>query len=232
MINFFNYLLENFFIFLILWYNVLNLELRKWMKKMSDAEKKYYVSKTEEVFKKNPWVGNLAVTIKTGNKITAVGRSKSVVDVETGEVLSDQFAIVNKKIVDKEEFVKIFGGAIGGMFELSKTAQDLFKVVLQVYIDQDFMADRVYLSETVLKEHGYTKSKPTRQNAINQLLAHNFIARMEGEQNWYWVNPNMIFKGDRLTLINDYAIKGTDSAVTLSEQAQLLEFKSKQGTLL
>lgn len=201
-------------------------------KKMNSTPKKFYVTKTPEVFDENPWLKDLAVTIKKGQKITAMGRSRSIIDASTGEIMGDQFAIVQKKVVDKEEFIKIFGGAISGMFALSKAAQDLFKVVLEIYIEQDFMPDRIYLSESVLKKNGYTRVKSTRLNAINQLLDQKFLARMVDEPNWYWVNPNMIFKGDRLTLVNDYAIKGTASAERMEEDVKRIEFESKQGSLL
>lgn len=194
--------------------------------------KRYYVDRSGlSAYSENPWVKDLGLTIKTKNKIVAVGRNVLLTDPSTGEMIDEHIALVNKKIVDREEFVKIFGSAISGMFDLTKTAQEMFKVVLEVYIAQDFMPDRIYLSENVLKQHGYTKTKTTRQNAINQLLEKRFIALMESEPNWFWINPNMIFKGDRLTLVQEFAVKGTASADHIEKDAKRMDFESKQRKL-
>lgn len=196
--------------------------------KLKTKESNYYVNRTGmESYNENPWLKDLTLTIKTKNKISAIGKNKKLIDATTGEILDESIAIVHKKEVDKEEFVKVFSSAISGMFELSKTAQDMFKIILQIYLEQNFQADRVYISETTLKKFGYTKTKTTRQNAINQLLDKKFIALMEGEINWYWINPNMIYKGDRLTLVQDYVIKGTKSAELQKKIISNIENKSE-----
>ena len=202
------------------------------VKTAATTTKRYYVDRSGLcTYESNPWVRDLSLTIKTKNKITAIGRNMIVANSETGEIVDEHIALVNKKLVDREEFVKIFGGAISGMFDLTKTAQEMFKVVLEIYIAQDFMPDRIYLSENMLKQHGYAKTKTTRQNAINQLLEKRFLALMANEPNWYWVNPNMIFKGDRLTLVQEFAVKGTPSAAQLEKEVRKMEFESKQAKL-
>lgn len=200
---------------------------------MSDLRKSYnyYVTKASDEFRTNPWIQDLSMTIVKGNQITAMGKSKRVIDATTGEVLDTEIAMVSKKVVDKEEFVKLFEGGISNIFELSKTAQDMFRAVLSIYLDSKMLADRVYVSEMTLKDVGYERSKATRTNALNQLLNKGFIARVKGELNWYWVNPNMFYKGNRITLVEQYAIAGTSEGDEMKLEIEQQNENAKQQNL-
>lgn len=190
-----------------------------------------YVTRVNESFESNPWVDSLATTIKKGNQITAMGRSSRVVDSATGEVSDSEIAMVSKKVVDKEEFIKIFEGGISNIFDLTKSARDLFRAVLQMYLNQKMAGEKIYVSDVTLKEVGYAKARSTKNNALNQLLKAGFIAKIKGEQNWYWVNPNMFYKGNRITLINQLAVEGTAEGEQLKEEQADLEAKSQQTQL-
>lgn len=80
-----------------------------------DTEKKeYYISKKNVVaVKENPWSKELAHTIKKGHKITGFASAKhSLVNTETGETTDGGAVVGQRKVVDKEEFVKFFGAGL------------------------------------------------------------------------------------------------------------------------
>lgn len=135
--------------------------------------------------------------------------NSKIVDMGTGEE-KDMHAVVGiRKPVDKEEFVKIFEAGISSVFDLDKGARDLFRSILTLYLNQKFSGEKIYINHSVVTEAGYSKKQQTYNRALNVLLNKNFIREVEGQMNQYWINPNYFYKGDRLTLVQDYAIKGT-----------------------
>jgi len=180
----------------------------------------------------NPWLRELSKTIKTKNKITSVGSSKQVIDSKTGELSDLELAQVTRKLVDREEFVKMFSSGISAMFELRKGAQDLFRSILDLYLLQKFDGEKVFLHEASLLEVGYTRKKLTRTQSINQLIDAGFLAPIQNMPNFFWTNPNMFYKGDRLTVVKQYAIKGTKSGDNMQEQIKKLDAQSNQMNLI
>jgi len=195
--------------------------------------KNRYVTRKTEAYKVNPWSGDLAATIATKNKITGIGKADALINLETGE-LSDtaSIAMVKREIMDRQEFVKIFEGGISSIFALSKAARDLFQSMLQIYIDQKFQADRVYLSVAALEDVGYTRTRVTKNNALNQLLELDFIAQVKNDKSWFWVNPSMFFKGDRMVMVREFAVKGTVDGDALGKKIKTLESEAKQMKLV
>jgi len=195
--------------------------------------KNRYVTRKSEAYKVNPWSGDLAATIATKNKITGIGKADALINLETGEISSSaSIAMTKLQTVDKQEFVKIFEGGISSIFELSKAARDLFQSMLQIYIDQKFQADRVYLSTAALTDVGYTRSRVTKNNALNQLLDLDFIAQVKDDKAWFWINPSMFFKGDRMRLVREFAVSGTADGDALQKKIKTVEAEAKQMKLV
>jgi len=195
--------------------------------------KKRYVTRKSEAYKVNPWSGDLAATIATKNKITGIGKSEALINLSTGEISETaSIAMVQREVMDRQEFVKIFEGGISSIFELSKAARDLFQSMLQIYIDQKFQADRVYLSTAALEDVGYTRSRVTKNNALNQLLELDFIAQVKNDKAWFWVNPSRFFKGDRMVMVREFAVNGTADGDALQKKIKTVEAEAKQMKLV
>jgi len=191
--------------------------------------KKRYVKREIEAQSKNPWADDLAITLKSKEKITAIGKSSSVVDTRTGEVLENTVAMVSKKLVDKEEFVKIFEGGIFHIFGLKKSSKDLFQMILRLYLRQAMTPEMVYFNLKMLQEEcGYKRKKQTYLQGLNELINKGFLAEVKNRSGWFWVNPNMFFKGDRLKIIQDVAIRGTASAEKIKNEITKIEINNKQ----
>lgn len=193
---------------------------------MTDS-KKYYTNKSSVIAaKENPWANVLAHTIKKGKKITGFASTKHIVaDPQTGVVLAETAIIGHQKVVDKEEFVKFFGAGIEEVFELSRPAKDVFRVVLRAYLAQSNQPDQLYIGfDAMIDDFGYDKSRTTFNNGMNELCVKGFIAPVERRDSMYWVNPNLFYKGDRIRIVQDIVVQGSAS------HKQLLREEAAQRT--
>jgi len=192
--------------------------------------KSAYVKKEVTASRENPWASELASTIVTKNSTVAVGKAQTLITSE-GEI-SEGFAVqAIKKKVDKEEFIKIFEAGISSIFGLNKSAKDLFQAIMKLYLKQKMVSEQIYISAEDLLEVGYSRTKPTRTTALNQLLNLGFLCEVSNKPNQFWVNPNMFFKGNRLQIFQDFAVEGTKEAVAMEKEAKALEAASKQPRL-
>jgi len=199
---------------------------------MLQKKKSSYIKRDAKPAAENPWALTLAETIVSRNKTVAVGKARAIVNTKTGEVTDEMSVIAVKKKVDKTEFIKIFQGGIASIFNLNKSAKDLFQAILHVYLDQKMKSETVYLTPSLLKEYGYTRTKQTRTQALNTLLNLGFLCEVENQPLQYWVNPNLFFKGDRMQIFQDFAVAGTKAAKAMDEEVKTLEEAAKQQSLL
>ena len=175
----------------------------------------------------------LSTTITKGRKFKSVSaHGQQVIDVATGELTGIDAVQVTREVVDKDTFVKIFAGGISAMFDLNKAAQDLFKAVLKIYAAQANQPLQIYINEASLEEVGYTRAKATRIRAINELINSEFIAEVKGMPNMFWTNPNIFYKGNRMTAIKQYAIAATPEGEAMQHQIDEEKANEKQGKLL
>lgn len=206
---------------------------------MSDKkiEKKYYTTQADVIpAKDNPWAHELMTTIKKGKKVTGFASAHhTLVNTTSGEVAGDMAVIGVQKVVDKEEFVKFFGAGIVEVFGLTKPAKDLFQAIMQVYLEQKFSPDQLYINYDVIRdEYSYDKSRPTYTNGLNELCVKDFLRPVERRDNLYWVNPNLFYKGDRMRIVREYVLAGSEAhkqieAQSAAAQQQQLEFDTPES---
>lgn len=197
---------------------------------MADEKKGYYTSRAGVTPARiNPWAGELVHTIKKGRRITAFASTKhALVNQTTGEVSEDVAVMGVQKVVDQENFIKVFGAGMAGVFELAKPAQDVFLAIMRIYLQQSGRTDQLYFNHPMLVEYwGYTKSRASFNNGVNELCVKGFIAPVEAMDSLYWVNPNLIYKGDRMRIVTEYVRAGSRAAKQLEKEQAL----AKQGVL-
>jgi hypothetical protein len=187
-----------------------------------------YIKREAVAVEVNPWAGDLSLSVRKGSKTVMMGKGKAIVDTETGELGQEMAAMAITRVIDREEFIKIYEGGISNIFDLNKPSRDLFKAVLNVYLDQKMLGDRVYLNLTVLEQCNYKRSKQTYIQALNVLVNKGFLAEVKNMGGWYWVNPNLFYKGDRMKIIQEFAVKGTEDGRKLEEAQRSVEQNSKQ----
>jgi len=162
-------------------------------------------------YEKNPFTEQLLLEVKTKNKTMGFAGSSSLVNNETGEHLGDMAVIGVKKVVDATRFIKIYEQGIKLAFGLKPSALRVFSTLLEAYrVDDRAFGDRLYFNFKIAQnDYEYTYSRQTFAAGITDLLKHNFIAEIKDQGGWFWINPAIFFKGDRLRIVNEYVSEST-----------------------
>lgn len=145
-------------------------------------------------------------TIKSKRRWVKSGRTEDLVNSSTGEI-TGVTAIHQIEERDDAEFVKVFAAGVAASYELTKTAQRVFQVVLDQY--QRTPMSRGYADVVNLFWFGdgiegrdVGMSEKTFQRGLKELLEKRFLWAKDPAS--FWVNPSLFFKGDRVLFIKEY----------------------------
>lgn len=161
-------------------------------------------------------------TVKTRRRMVKSGRSEELVNPATGEI-SGVAAIHQIEERDDAEFVKVFGAGVAAAYELGKTAQRVFQVVLDQYqrtpMSRGF-ADAVdlYWFGDGIEGRDVGMSEYTFKRGLRELLDKSFLYPKTPSS--FWVNPSLFFKGDRVLFIKEYRRKVPTSRDELDAAGQ------------
>ncbi len=144
--------------------------------------------------------------IRTKRRIVRSGRSDELVNPATGEVVGVA-AIHQVEERDDAEFVKVFAGGVAAAYDLTRTAQRVFSVVLDEYQRTPMAggyADsvRLFWFDDGLDGRAVGLSEYTFKRGLRELLDKGFLYPKDPAA--FWVNPAMFFKGDRVMFIKEY----------------------------
>ena len=168
--------------------------------------------KNAQKYFESPFIKEAVFRIDPKRKTVIIGKGDQlIVDASTSEVngigLFHQF-----KMVDKEQFTKIYTSEVGALFNLSKSGLRVFGYLLKA---MRMNRDSVYLDAAeIARECGY-KSDYQAVRGLIELTNNSIIAKSNKPKVW-WINPNVIFNGDRIAFIKQYKIK-QDTAIVSSE---------------
>lgn len=152
----------------------------------------------------NPLVQVQQVTTK--RRYVRSGRSEDLVNPATGEIHGvSAVHLVEEK--DDAEFVKVFAAGVAAAYDLTKTAQRVFQVVLDQYqrtpMSRGF-ADHVNLFwfGDGIDGRALDMSEYTFKRGLRELMDKSFLAPKDSAS--FWINPALFFKGDRVMFIKEY----------------------------
>lgn len=141
--------------------------------------------------------------IKTKQKTVRAFGTGKMVDTITGEIVAGT-AVVVRKNVDDEQFVKVFAEGVKAAFDLSPSGFKVFQLVLIATQKAAFGSDSVYLYfMDAVKGPDLLISQQTFHRGLKELLAKRFVAASD-RPNIYWINPHLFFKGDRVSFVTEY----------------------------
>ena len=152
-------------------------------------------------YKENPFLDVFRVTTKGKRvSVTAIGGESNVlINQETGEIKGTH--VSSYKQVDDEEFVKIFTANIAMTFELNAAGRKMFDMLLHVVQIEAISKDQIYIDELVREEftikHSVKLSSATMYRGLDNLMAKKILAKST-RTNIYFINPNLVFNGDRV----------------------------------
>lgn len=127
----------------------------------------------------------------------------------TGEVIAQgAFGFVQEKIVDSEEFVKIYLAGIRRYGELSKAGALLFEFVYREISGRAGKdRDTVLLNYVLAVEWNSSLSRRTYERGMSELLEKGFLFRSMAAD-MYFVNVRFMFNGNRMVLVESYRRRG------------------------
>lgn len=136
-----------------------------------------------------------------------------MLNTDTGEMAATH--VTSWRQVDDEEFVKLFTANIALTFNLSTSGRKMFDLLLRVMQKNCIGKDQVYLNDEVREEalEEFPKlrlGKSTFYRGIDNLIENQIIARSK-RTNIYYINPHLVFNGDRLTFTQNIIRKKSKS---------------------
>lgn len=150
--------------------------------------------------------------ITTKRRYVRSGRSDELMSRSTGEITAVA-TIYQVEERDDAEFVKVFAAGVAASYELGKTAQRVFQVVLDQY--QRTPMNRGYADYVNLFWFGsgiegrdVGMSERTFMRGLKELLEKRFIAPKDAAS--FWCNPALFFKGDRVVFVREYRRRRND----------------------
>lgn len=160
--------------------------------------------------------------LKTKRRLVKSGRSEDLVNPATGEI-TGVAAIHQIEERDDAEFVKVFAAGVAASYELTRTAQRVFQVVLDQY--QRTPMSRGY-ADTVnlfwfgdgIEGRDVGMSAKTFQRGLKELLSKRFLYPKDSAS--FWTNPALLFKGDRVLFIKEYRRRNPSQQETLEAAGQ------------
>lgn len=168
--------------------------------------------------------------LKTKRRLVKSGRSEDLVNPATGEI-TGVAAIHQIEERDDAEFVKVFAAGVAASYDLTKTAQRVFQVVLDQY--QRTPMSRGYADSIELFWFGdgiegrdAGMSERTFRRGLIELLEKRFLYPKTSTS--FWTNPALFFKGDRVLFIKEYRRrKPTDQDELEARGQQRLDVKDE-----
>ena len=151
----------------------------------------------------NPFLKDGVLKVDKANKTILMGGTKDVVvNMETGA--TEGITMLHKfKEVDRTQFVKLYTSEIQSLFDLSQAGLKVFGYVVQCMRIKD---DTIYINVPDLKEFcGYKQTKQVYRG-LAELIANQVIAKSSKSNIWF-INPSVIFNGDRIAFIKEYRLK-------------------------
>jgi hypothetical protein len=124
------------------------------------------------------------------------------VDPKTGELYAMKKLSRNKKSLhDSKIYIKLFQDKSDVLMNLPYQSMRIFFYICSRVRP---MRDYIYLNKDDVTLALGDISEPTFRLAINGLLDADIIARKMGSSIEYWLNPDIIFNGSRLKLIQGH----------------------------
>ena len=169
-------------------------------------------------YKANPFAKETLKYIKPKNaKVGWVRKKKLLVDESSGEQEDIAYnAIYVKKNVDVQQYNKLYLKGLKTLFGLNKTAQ---KVLEYIFSKVEKNRDYIIFSMQECKDSCNYSSNQIVYSGLASLIKADMIART-GEHFKYWINPTMMFNGDRLVLMTEY-IKIAENENNILEEPEL-----------
>lgn len=151
---------------------------------------------------------------------SSTGTSKNAilhaVDTNTGEI-KGHTAFIRQIEVDEQEFIKFYLREFKSFCGLSEKAMKIFNYILkQLKPNTD---EFLFIMSDCINDTGY-KTKPSIYQGLTELIQAEVIAKGKTDV-LYYINPMMIFNGNRATFAKTYVKKNKEREASAKEKKEL-----------
>jgi len=187
---------------------------------------------SQQRYKTNPFIQDMVIPVKGKTvRLSVIGKDDNIlVNQSTGEVLGGTHVASFKK-VDGEQFIKLFTQNIALTFGLSSSGIKTFNVLLWCVQHKALAKDEVDFDALVLEDFiaAHKEDDPplklslaTFKRGITELETAKIIAKTE-RRGRYFINPNLVFNGDRIAFTTIIERKRTTKTVDENQLGLNLE---------
>lgn len=172
---------------------------------MKNIEIVNFTLKDESLWcKENPFMKDEAgdlINIKSVVKNRVVGKNVGDIIVEsaTGSVKGGQL-VYNTHKVDPERFIKIYTNSVSHLFDLTKTGNKAFGYIASALLPN---TDKVFISFRDMRNYCEWGTIQNCYKGMRELYIAKIIAPTT-TYGWWFINPNVLFNGNRFTIVEDY----------------------------
>lgn len=150
------------------------------------------------------------------------GTTKNIlVNSETGATEGITL-LARYKEVDTTQFVKLFINQVSLFYDLSKAGIRVFSYVLQC---MQINKDEIHINIPKLMESCGYKTKVQAYKGLAELVKSQIIAQTIESNIWY-INPHVVFNGDRVMFITEYRKKERSNKQLSLEMPLATEFNT------
>lgn len=177
-------------------------------------------------YRENPFIvgSDLRPEQKRRTEIVFNGK-QAIINRDTGEVSGDSIAMARIKTVESDQFVKVYAKHMHLLFELGKPAQRVCEFVMHQVSTRALNKGEVFLSFSDYQDRFRGKTGGTRatfSRGLQELADKNLIARTVSSKEVWFINPAIIFNGERARFVTEIRRKS---------QAEMLEEEGQQRLL-
>ena len=152
-----------------------------------------------EKLNKSPFINELFDVQVSARRRILAGKDGDRIVSSDGTVTGNQVFAIQEK-VDKETFTKMFSGMMKELFKLSNRGIKVFGYITTIAKPNK---DVILFDMEECLEYTTYKKEQSILHGLEELLQHGIIARTKKHYKYY-INPNLFFNGNRLTLIRQY----------------------------
>jgi hypothetical protein len=171
------------------------------------------------VYMENPSLAN-AFPVKVKSQPSKKLENAYMVAPGTGEVVAQgAFAFVEEKLIDSEQFVKVYLEGIRQYGQLSKAGALLFEFVYREISGRKDQ-DKVTLNYQLAMMWKPDLGRSTFFRGMKELLEKEFLFRHVAADT-YFVNVRFMFNGNRMVLVKSYSRNSNNKNKSITQSDQL-----------
>ena len=177
--------------------------------------------KSLQEFAENPFLEGLQPPLRRRNEVLVTEDKMALLNTQTGEIGDDDIAIARVKMIDSDQFVKVYVSQLHVFFDLSRPAQRVAEFLLN-QVSRAVGRGEALLSFSDFERffHGRDGgSRPTFERGLRELAAKRLIAKSLSPYVWF-INPTMTLNGDRMRFITEYRRRKVTAKDMLEQQGQ------------